>query len=111
MLIEIDFFSSFFFPFFCCFVLLVVESCKKRGHLTTFLPIDPRTAGQFVKVSHDKQYDGFLKPAEFNNIRARVCYFSVNKASCSAVSKYLSKIRGTRIRSNSKFIGLDSDLS
>lgn len=46
--------------------------------MTTFLPIDPRTAGQFVKVSHDKQYDGFLKPAEFNNIRARVCVISVS---------------------------------
>lgn len=84
MLIEIDFFSSFFF--------VVGGRLQKRGHLTTFLPIDPRTAGQFVKVSHDKQYDGFLKPAEFNNSTARVCYFSVNKASCSAVSKYLSKI-------------------
>lgn len=107
MLIEIDFFSSLFF----FFISLVVEGCKKRGHLRTFLPIDPRTGGQFVKVSHDKQYDGFLKPAEFNNSRAQVCYFSVNKASCSAVSKYLSKIRGTGIRSNSKFIGSDSDLS
>lgn len=100
MLIEIDFFSLFFF-------FVVGRRLQKRGHLTTFLPIDPRTVGQFVKVSHDKQYDGFLKPAEFNNSRARVCYFSVNKASCSAVSK----IRDSRIRSNSKFIGLDSDLN